>query len=84
MASREGKSEISLRKHIDSVEEAFSCNSVNYFEVGGVVTSNCTMKINFFVEFGADMSCDISEARKAIHATIQICSNRFDLGNAEE
>ena len=42
-------------------------DSGNYFEVGGVVTSNCmtmisffvVVKISFFVEFGADTSCDI-------------------------
>ena len=50
---RKLKAEISLRKHIDIVEE-FSLDSVNYLEVGGVVTSNCTTKISFFVGFGAD------------------------------
>ena len=60
----------SSQKHIDSLKEAFGHNSVNYFEVGGVVMSNCMMKVSFFVELGTDTSCDISEDRKAIHATI--------------
>ena len=81
---REVEAEIGSWKYIDSLEEAFSHDSINYFEVGGVVTSNCTTKISFFVEFGADTSYYISEVRKAIHATIQICPNWFDLGNAEE
>ena len=76
--------EISSWKHIDSLEETFSRDSINYFEVGRVITSNCTMKISLFVEFRADTSCDISEVGKSIHATIQICPNWFNLGNAEE
>ena len=38
---RKLKAEISSRKYVDSLKEAFSRNSVNYFEVGEVVTSNC-------------------------------------------
>ena len=67
---RELEAEIGSQKHIDSLEEAFGCDSINYFEVGGVVASNCMTKVGFFIEFGADMSCDISKVREMIHATI--------------
>ena len=62
--------EIGSWKHIDNLEEAFGRDSVNYFEAGGVVASNCMTKVSFFIEFGVDTSCDISKVREAIHATI--------------
>ena len=81
---KEIEAEISSGKYVDSLKEMFGCNSVNYFEVCRVVSSNCTAKVSLFIDFGADTSCDIIEVRKAIHPTIQICPNWFDLGNTEE
>lgn len=63
---RKIEAEIGSWKYIDSLEDAFGGNSVNYYEVGGVVASNCTTKISFFVEFGADTSCDIGEVRRSM------------------
>jgi hypothetical protein len=58
------------------VEEAFGRDSIDYFEVGGVVTSNCATKINFFVEFGADTSCDISEDSRRIGISCRRCHGK--------
>ena len=41
---RKLEAEISSRKYIESLKEVFSRNSVNYFEVSKVVTSNCSAR----------------------------------------
>ena len=43
---RKVKAEIGSQKHIDSLEEVFSHDSINYFEVGGVVMSTSNFPPN--------------------------------------
>jgi CBS domain-containing protein len=81
---REVEAEIRTRKNINGLKESLSFNSVDDLEVRRVITSDSAAKFSFFVQFRANAGGDVSEVGKAVHSTVEIGPDRFDLGDAEE
>jgi hypothetical protein len=66
------------------LKESLSFNSVDDLEVRRVVTSDSAAKFSFLVELRPNAGSDVGEVRKAIHSTVEISPDRFDLRDAEE
>lgn len=76
--------EIGAWCNVHCLKNALSAAPIDGSEVGGIVSGDSTTKVALGFQLQADLGSDVRKVRQAIHSTVEIGPDGFDLSDAEE
>lgn len=76
--------EVGTRANFHGLHKTFGLRTVDNLVVRSIIASNGAAELTLLVECDADTGGDLGKVREAIHATVEVGPERFNLGYREE
>ena len=81
---REIELEVGIGGNVDGLKDTFSFDTIDDLKVGRILPGNGATGVVLLHDIRLDVSGDIGEVEKVIHATVEIGPDGFNLRDAEE